>query len=60
MTMIKIDRDKLMEELYKIRSLLPDNTEQEVIDQILKTIQYVQYAPLDVGRSQYARIKVNG
>ena len=57
MVLIKIDRDMMISELYRLRSLIPLEAD-EAKDYLATIIDMVTHAPLDKGGANYPRIGV--
>lgn len=58
MTEIKIDREDLLEELYRVRSLVPVDAGREAKEALDKLVAVIANIPADVKKAQYARIGV--
>ena len=52
---IKLDKQMMVEELYKIRALFSDKPEAAE-DALLKLITLVSNAPVETGKAQWAKI----
>ena len=59
MTVIKLDRDFLLQELYRLRSMLDTVENEEANQKLLEIVQWVHHAPLDTAGSQFPRLRAN-
>jgi hypothetical protein len=55
MTLIKIDRDMLVDELYQLRALIPLVEGDDAKQKLMEIVQLVQQAPVSETAAAYPR-----
>ena len=58
MVLVKIDRDMLIEELYRLRASLPEESSEETRRQLDSLVNLIQNAPVSENKANYPRIRI--